>query len=724
MGKRIWKKVAYYSRKYVMVRIPAIIIVTCAIFIRLVAKYQARTQWYRRVAVATAMSLVLMSVIPMSGITLAGPEDQGQVDQEQPEADVYEPTEDDFRNGGIDAEIVATTGSYTDVDGVEHIEDMYVLRVTNRTPYDLIDDLQINIENGQIAFLEAVPAPDHPEASAEVEPETDVNDAPFTRVSQYTLIKEDLPGSVVEGEYSSFDIYLGQAAEPEEDAEEEATTEALQEPPVVDQVQPENTEDAEQTDADAEDTDSDEPSDDTTIEPEPIEPQETTSDTVEEPSVSDSDETDAVDTPSEAPAEVGESTAALSVVENRVMSVALAPDVNASGEETPVYPVIKVYFASNLTAEPLKSVGTTEEDRIDVASIIGSGVVIMPQTETEEDAVLQTGDNNVPVTNEVVAPEEQPATPATPDNASASAAGTRDDKSEAPSAVTAPVVAPASQAADTAEPSYEEAEQRAEESADAEVETAGEADTDVVVGDDASFVEADENTEAEEDAEDKDDPEEEEKNRVKAIDENSRPDDIISVTLPTTFAIPMFSAGSEIDVMSEPIVVENHSDFPVDVNITTVDMKVDRTMTRDEIKSVAVETGSDRVYDLEKEAKTCHLTLQVLIDEVKNVFNIEEGVTKDLTSFTLGGKDDTKSAASISLYGEATYGLTGKWDDGDLKVSITFDFRKHGETEGQDATDTEEQNAAGVEEKSSADAKNEDDVIKEDAVIEDDVKED
>ena len=126
----------------------------------------------------------------------------------------------------------------------------------------------------------------------------------------------------------------------------------------------------------------------------------------------------------------------------------------------------------------------------------------------------------------------------------------------------------------------------------------------------------------------------------------------------------------------EPIAIRNNSDFPVDVNITSVRMTVKRDRVEREIYQAVVETGDDTTYDLSKEAeaKTCHLVMQVSSDGSKRTYRIEEGQTDNVTTFTLG-TDAADNNAAINLFGEATYGRDG-WDEGDLKVKITFDFRQ------------------------------------------------
>lgn len=152
--------------------------------------------------------------------------------------------------------------------------------------------------------------------------------------------------------------------------------------------------------------------------------------------------------------------------------------------------------------------------------------------------------------------------------------------------------------------------------------------------------------------------------------------DIISVTLPTTFSIPMFAQGSKVGVQSEQVVLENHSEFPVDVNITSVTMTVQRSTQESKIYQAVVDTESGKTYDLTKEAeaKTCHLTMEVKNGGVRRRYRIEEGENEDITTFTLGTESADRKA-SLDLFGEATHGREG-WDEGDLNVKITFDFRK------------------------------------------------
>ena len=662
MGKRIWKRIAYYSRKYVMVRVPAIILVACAIFIRLVAKYQARVKWDRRVAVATAMSLVLVSVIPAGGAYLAAPEDDEQLVLDQVDLDqealepVYETIDGalyEVRTVEAPAMLtVTTTGSKTVVDGT-------VLRVTNDSEYLIRDDLDLKIEQNDdkhIVFYVEKETPD-PEEKTVYEPS----------------ITAEFNTDLLPGEY--IDYYLATAPEgfefPEPVVEEESQQNEAAPEETVDETETEEAVDASETEESEE-----------VVEPESeSEPEETV------------DESEPVSEPEPEP------TAKLSVVESNVISVA------APGEDPEeVYPIINFYRAA---ADPSNPAVCITGYNLSQTEVDGIGEWHDPEEQPAETPAVVPAPQETPAETPAVTPANNNKSNNDSTSAnrnSGSTNGKSDDKKPA-EATTAD--------SDVTTPADDSTLDGGSGSAAPEV--GGASDVDATAEDSDAADEIDEETLAQmqenfdkldayyaEMAEREKLEAEEEANVVSEIDEETeRPDDIISVTLPTTFTIPMYGAGSEIDVLSEAIVIENHSDFPVDVNISKVDMKIDRTFTKDEIKSVDVPVGGDTIYDLEKEAKTCHLNLQILLDGIKTVFAVNEGITTDLTSFTLDEDGCANSSASMCLYGEATYGLLHKWDDGDLKVGITFDFRKAGEADedvadSSDAPKETEENVADV----------------------------
>ncbi len=624
MRERIWEKIAYYSRKYVMVRIPAVIMVACVIFIRLLAKYRSKERWYRRVAVATAISLFFVSVIPAPWRLFA--EEDNEIVEQPPEVRA---TDDSLISMEV-VDLSVTSGSAAKVAG-------YALRVSNKSEYLLTDDLLLRIEqntDGRIVFLNEVA-----EKEAEFEPSLEAR-----------FDKDLMPGEYedffLKSAPEDFEIPVEEeVTEPEETLPEEVVSEELEE--FVKDIMEESEGEP------SEETEGEEEASETPEEP-VVESEESSARTEEIPQ----EQQEPEEVPTE-PAPV----ASLSVSEHIVKSVA-AP-------ESPVYPVINIYRladpADPSSAETLVSgYSVTAADMTGISAWVEAeeeeqapAVPAVPAAESSDQTSSDNSNNNKTSTSNTSAAKTGSEAKNTASTDTGAVASTGDDSKDADAGT-----------ADS-DPASDEAL----------VTTAPVPEAEEKVYDEQTLSELSDNIEKYKEYLEEQEKEEkkEEENKVDEVTEEERPADIISVKLPTTFAIPMYGAGSDIDVMSEPIVIENNSDFPVDVNISSVNMTIDRTMTKEEIKSVVVPTDGETVYDLEKAAKTCHLNLQILINDIKQAFSIDEGITNDITSFTLSRGGDGSDSASMCLYGEATYGLTGMWDDGDLKVGITFEFKKHEE---------------------------------------------
>ena len=622
MRERIWEKIAYYSRKYVMVRIPAIIMVACVIFIRLLAKYRSKERWYRRVAVATAISLFFVSVIPAPWRLFA------EEDNETVESPQVHATDDSLISMEV-VDLSVTSGSVAKVAG-------YALRVSNKSEYLLTDDLVLRIEqdtDGRIVFLNEVA-----EKEAEFEPSLEAR-----------FDKDLMPGEYedffLKSAPADFEIPVEEeVTEPEEVLPEEVVSEELEEfvKDIMEEPEGELPEESEEEEVSE------------TPEEPVVESEESSARTEEIPQ----EQQEPEEVPTE-PAPV----ASLSVSEHIVKSVAAPED-----PETPVYPVINIYKLAD-PADPSSVKTLISGYSVTAADMTGISAWVEPEEEEQAPAVPSAESSDQ--TSSDNSNNNQTST----SNTSAAKTG-----SEVKDIASTDTGAVASTGDDSKDADVGTADSDAA-SDEALVTTAPVPEAEEEVYDEQTLSELSDNIEKYKEYLEEQEKEEkkEEENKVDEVTEEERPADIISVKLPTTFAIPMYGAGSDIDVMSEPIVIENNSDFPVDVNISSVNMTIDRTMTKEEIKSVVVPTDGETVYDLEKAAKTCHLNLQILINDIKQAFSIDEGITNDITSFTLSRGGDGSDSASMCLYGEATYGLTGMWDDGDLKVGITFEFKKHEE---------------------------------------------
>lgn len=178
-------------------------------------------------------------------------------------------------------------------------------------------------------------------------------------------------------------------------------------------------------------------------------------------------------------------------------------------------------------------------------------------------------------------------------------------------------------------------------------------------------------------------------------------DDVISVVLPTRFAVKMDPFSKEDQVVGDNIVVCNKSDFPVDVAISSVEVSVDQSIPDHPsyYNEVLQTDGEDRpVYDLhsvaQEKQKSCDLKLRLMkANEATAIFAIPEGETENLIGFQLaGGNSDTDAEtlqedayantvkspdyAILNIRGNLSKGTESLWKDGDLKIKIVFDFRK------------------------------------------------
>jgi hypothetical protein len=173
------------------------------------------------------------------------------------------------------------------------------------------------------------------------------------------------------------------------------------------------------------------------------------------------------------------------------------------------------------------------------------------------------------------------------------------------------------------------------------------------------------------------------------------PEDLISVVLPTTFDIAVLPGDSANQVYSDDIVICNKSDFPLDVEVSQVQVSVDKSTTASNVLQGTLPTGGDDsvVYDLTPATKSCDLEMKLLTAyQSEQTFATPEGGTDSVTSFRLAdacestdpkalqGVWNTESVDSadyavVRFHGTIT-GDQDAWKDGDLKVQVVFSFAK------------------------------------------------
>ena len=181
--------------------------------------------------------------------------------------------------------------------------------------------------------------------------------------------------------------------------------------------------------------------------------------------------------------------------------------------------------------------------------------------------------------------------------------------------------------------------------------------------------------------------------------EAQQPEDngVFSITLPTTFEIPMFSTDEGIEVMSEDVVLCNEGDFPVDVTVSRVEVSVKRRLPESTVRQVMMPVDGNITHDLVEEAKQCDLSLRLLLDgQDAQERPAPEGVMENAAVFTLAAKQlgtdaeqlmedrfadqvDSPDYAILNFRGTATDGTGFTWEKGDLKAKIVFSFAKHEE---------------------------------------------
>ena len=160
---------------------------------------------------------------------------------------------------------------------------------------------------------------------------------------------------------------------------------------------------------------------------------------------------------------------------------------------------------------------------------------------------------------------------------------------------------------------------------------------------------------------------------------------IISVTLPTSFDIPMINRDNSLEVVSEDISIRNRSEFPIDVKISSVNVSIKQSVDN-KIYSTRLCTNNEYVYDLDEIAAHSDLDLHLYTgDNKERIYDLSEGENTDVASFSLAeNREETAGTGDAGGSDEAAVNLRGTLMNGiflpgmrcDLKVQVVFDFNR------------------------------------------------
>ncbi|MCM1106126.1 MAG: hypothetical protein NC355_04195 [Blautia sp.] len=180
--------------------------------------------------------------------------------------------------------------------------------------------------------------------------------------------------------------------------------------------------------------------------------------------------------------------------------------------------------------------------------------------------------------------------------------------------------------------------------------------------------------------------------------------DVVSVVLPTSFAMTIFPYASNGNIWGEDIVVANQSEFPVEVMLKSTQIDIDHTLPENKIikSSVPVGNALEQPIDLTQQPdnniKDAKLNLNLkMFGEENSVLELQEGYSMPGTRFVLEpGNPDTDAAALqndpneksvisgdyaiVNIRGMIAEGSEYMWKDGDIAVALTFTFRRLEET--------------------------------------------
>ena len=158
--------------------------------------------------------------------------------------------------------------------------------------------------------------------------------------------------------------------------------------------------------------------------------------------------------------------------------------------------------------------------------------------------------------------------------------------------------------------------------------------------------------------------------------------DVIEVIIPASFNITIWPYGEkDRQIYSDDIVICNQSNFPVDISITDVSLTVEHSLP-------------DDFQDIDGISKDCNVSLQLCQMNLEPInLLLNEGNNGNIASFSLSAKQEgtdpqqllqTQPVDTITnpdfavfrLFGNVSEGSESVWQNGDLKVRLTFEFHK------------------------------------------------
>lgn len=191
------------------------------------------------------------------------------------------------------------------------------------------------------------------------------------------------------------------------------------------------------------------------------------------------------------------------------------------------------------------------------------------------------------------------------------------------------------------------------------------------------------------------------------------PEGVASVILPTSFriAIRPYEVGKNEQIYSDDVVICNKSDFPVEVEVSSIEVEVNHVAPWGEIVTKRVEVNGEQsadVLDLEEgtEAplKDCVVNFKLRqFEKEPLILPLVEGNNESVTRFSLeAGEEGTNPQelmgqryadtvrssdyAIINICGDLGEGSEDLWRSEDLVVRLVFKFHRQElsmETEGQ-----------------------------------------
>lgn len=152
-------------------------------------------------------------------------------------------------------------------------------------------------------------------------------------------------------------------------------------------------------------------------------------------------------------------------------------------------------------------------------------------------------------------------------------------------------------------------------------------------------------------------------------------EDVITVTLPTEFKVTMFYEDiiGKGFIQSQDIVMINESNFPVNINISSVEYQVNRERADEkevELSMVLKQYGKEDItYPLVEEGE--NIELDVPLEKKKQETNTKKLLRQSEKTFA--GTVESADYAIINLKGIMG---TGNWKDGDINVRIVYEIER------------------------------------------------